>query len=205
MFLVWRAISNKLLHEKNILKTAVQCQDKINALKRTYFKKRKTNDDSWKFFNVLDQILCKNQIPVQALPTATKSSSDGNCSTEDVEEDYQYEVIYEKDEESIWTNDESKIFLIILLLPENQEKILNNDGTDEFWKKISESLKIVHVNKTHLQCMDQIWKLNNTYEKYIKLMENGLTPKWFLWKLVDSLFSPIVETTLDDSYLNDEK
>lgn len=174
-------------------------------MKRTYFKKRKINDESWKFWNVLDDIFSKNQlIPVQALTTVDKSSSDGNVSTEDIEE--VYKVIYEKEEESIWTNDESKLFLNILLTPENQEKILTNDGTVEFWRRISESLKMVNVNKSYTQCIEQIRKLKNTYEKYIQLMENGLTPKWFLWNLVDNLFSPIVEQTdMDDSDLNNEK
>lgn len=192
MFLVWRTISNKLLDERNILKTAVQCQDKINALKRNYYKKRKSNDKTWIFWEFLDTILSKNQlIPAPALTTNNKSSSDGNGSTEDIEVDYEdCAVSYEKQEEEVWTNDESQLFLNILLLPDNQERILNNDGNEDFWRKISGSLKLVNVNKHHTECLEQIRKLKNTYEKYIKLMQNGLTPKWFLWQLVNDLFSP---------------
>lgn len=189
VFLVWRTISNKILHNINIFKTAVQCQDKINALKRTYYKKRKTNDKTWIFWPFLDKVLSKNElIPAPTLTTNNKSSSDGNGSTDDLEEDY--EDCVEKDEEEVWTNDESQLFLNILLLPDNQERILNNDGDEDFWSKISESLKLVNVKKNHTQCLEQIRKLKNTYEKYKKLMQNGLTPKWFLWQLVDNLFSP---------------
>lgn len=193
VFLVWRTISNKLLHERNILKTAVQCQDKINALKRTYYKKRKANDKTWIFWQLLDRILSNNQLhPTPALTTNNKSSSDGNGSSEEIEEDYEDCVVSydEKEEEEVWTNDESQLFLNILLLPDNQEIILNNDGNEDFWRKISGSLKLINVNKHHTQCLEQIRKLKNTYEKYMKLMQNGLTPKWFLWQLVDKLFSP---------------
>lgn len=206
VFLVWRAISNKLLHERNILKSAVQCQDKIKALKRIYYKKRKINDETWIFWNILDEILSKQLIPAQSLNSNNKSSSDGNGSTEDIDEDYQ-DCVINYDKEDIWTNDECKLFLNILLLPDNQKEILSDIGNDDFWKMISGRLKLVNVTKSHIQCIEQIKGLKNTYEKYIELLENGLTPKWVLWQLVDSLFSPafVEQKPLHSSFTSSDK
>lgn len=177
VFLVWRAISNKLLNEKNILKTAVQCQDKINALKRIYYKKRKLNDQTWIFWELLDNILSKNQlIPVPTLNSNHKSASDGNGSTE------------EECDGNLWTIEENKLFLNILLIPDYKIQLLKDGASVNFWKKVCDSLKLVNIRKSHTQCMEQIRGLKTEYEKNIKLMENSLTPKWCLYQLVDNLY-----------------
>lgn len=196
VFLVWRTISNKLLNEKNILKTAVQCQDKINALKRIYYRKRKINDQTWIFWESLDNILGKNQlIPVPSLNLKEKSSSDGNGSTG------------EDCDGNLWTIDENKLFLNILLIPDYQKQFLIDGGDINFWKKVCDSLKLVNVRKSHTQCVDQIRGLQIEYEKNNKLMENGLTPKWCLWQLVDNLYATGIneKPPADDYFMINEK
>ncbi|XP_063234182.1 uncharacterized protein LOC134537551 isoform X1 [Bacillus rossius redtenbacheri] len=206
---IWKSIAAAIQASSALKPTGMQCQQKINSLKRTYVavkENRSGTDVSWPYFPILDEIFGgKTSMPVLATIACSagpelhnkrhnhsSSSDDGNNAETGAEDMYERPVFY-------WSP-EGVLELLKQYKEVEQEFLAGNKLHTKLWDHVAAAVRARTslTTVTGVQCLQKLCRLKRIYKT---VQENNpcasvATVSWPYFAVMEEMFGAKSESAV---------